>query len=544
MKIAKVKEVITITHRDKSVRFEGLPAINRKKQNIVGARNANGEVMTRDDLLFVELERYWTTLTSAEQDQLYETYDTIAALSGAEPETVEEYLPGIVRVLDSLHKISNFKALYPMDKVWIPEKLQENFDSLPPNYPREMTYIRHEYYEMLMYSLTIKAYVPLFNMLGAYINGKGLAQETKRKVVYNMIRSYNVLHGTDLSRSPAIPKLKVFLDCLVEKFQKESNKGPNGTSLSVLASVCGYGSDMLEEYQMAFTAVFVLGLHPVGADYGTADMNENNTISQIFYAIRTEVEGGFASRISGQNVLLKQHPVNVVYNGEKGKVTAIDLIEGREDAPPKEPIRGGISMMDYRRFIKRYGIDVPPSTVKTLIDSILTHHNGPTYELHEWLVASVIHRFVDCRSFKDIHRDAFKHGMAIAQAVYLHYGMHDVARLLSCTMIPGNMTGHPIQPIDNDIKIKMDRYYPHAYKSSRGSVSTDSTPRESLNLLLSNHIAPYYFNLNATEEAAALLQCEASIEKMRLGGAIQTQLAEMLTIQARNKLNEVDWFNS
>lgn len=538
MKITKVKDEITITRNGQTLSFEGLPPINRK-------RNTIQTDLSRDDLLFLELERYWQGLLPKELDELWDAYEMVQDLTAVESSVLEEHLPKVIEVIDRLHRPELFKKLYPFDKVWIPEKLQENFDGLPANYPAAMTYIRPEYYELMIETLLIKPYLPVFNLLGAYIGGKGLSQDTKRKVVLSMVRCFSVISETAVARSPAIEKLRVFLGCLVEKFQKETNKGMGGTSLSVLASVRGYGSDMLEEYLLAYTVVYVLGLHPVGADYNTSELNDNNTISQIFYAIRSEVDGGFASKISGQSVILKQHPSNTVFNGEKGKTNAIDLVQARSPAPVKEYVRTAVGVMDYRRFIKTLKIDLAPATVKTLIDSVVANHNGPIYELHEWLVAAAIHSKAHRQTFKDIDGNAFKHAMGIAQAVYLHYGMYEVAQLLSCQMMPGNVSGHPIYPIESDVKIKMDRYYPHDYRSTKGGSSNESMPRESLRLLLDQHIAPYHFNLHCSEEAMPLLKCEATtVERMRLGGRIQSQLAEFLTIQARRKLDEVDFFVS
>lgn len=538
MKIKKVKDEITISRNGQTLTFDGLPAINRK-------RNTIQTDLSRDDLLFLELERYWATLPAKSLDELWEAYEMVQDLTAVDSSLLEEHLPKVIRVIDRLHPPEVFKQLYPMNKVWIPEKLQENFDGLPPNYPEAMTYIRPEYYELLIETLAIKPFLPVFNLLGAYIGGKGLSQDTKRKVVLSMVRCFSVISDTAVARSPAIDKLRVFLNCLVEKFQRESNKGMGGTSLSVLASVRGYGSDMLEEYLLAYTVVYVLGLHPVGADFATADLNDNNTISQIFYAIRGEVDGGFASKISGQSVILKQHPSNTVFNGEKGKTNAIDLVQARSPAPVKEFVRTAVGFKDYRRFIKTLkNIDIAPATVKTLIDSILVNHTGPIYELHEWLVAAALHSKAHRQTYKDIEVE-FKYGMGIAQAVYLHYGMYEVAALLSCQMLPGNVSGHPIYAIEPDIKIKMDRYYPHDYRTVKGGGNSESPARESLRLLLDQHIAPYYFNFNCTEEARVLLKSDSTtVERMRLGGRIQSQLAEFLTIQARRKLDEVDFFVS
>lgn len=540
MQIEKYKESATITHNGQSITFEGFPTI-RKPQG-PDLRDKSGKVITRDQLIFSELNRYWSHLPAAAQDELFEAYEFLDSMVGEDSSVLNEHIPKVMAVIAKHHTLEGYTKLYPINKVFIPEKLHTSFNDMSPNYTEAMTYIVPDYYQLLIMTLMVKPFMPVFAVLGAFIAGKGLSQELKRKVVDNINQSYELLEMTETLNPAALKKLSMFLSSLVEKFQKEFANRANGTSLAVLASVCGYGSDMLDEYLLALTVVRILAMRPGFADYPDGRMEDNSIVSSIYFGIRTEVESGFANRISGQSVLMKQHPTSVVFNGEKGKVSAIDLVTARSVAPMKESIRTGVAFMNYRRFIRSAGLEIPPSDVKLLIDSAVENHTGATYELHEWLTAAALHRYADHRTYKDVDPDKFPWGMALAQAVYLNYGMYDIARLLSCQMLPGNISGHPIEPIDNEVKISTDRYYPQAYRPNRNQ-ETQSVVRTSLDLLVKNHISPYYFHLKATPEAASLLHCAPEIPDFRPGTRILTQLTEFLAIQARGKLKEVEWFN-
>jgi len=540
MKIEKYKESATITHNDQTIVFDGFPTIRKPQGPEV--RDAHGKVITRDHLLFSELNHYWAQLSSAAQDEIFEAYTFLKAMDGEKDDVLREHMPKVMAVLAKHHTLEGFMKLYPIHKVFIPEKLHTSFNDMSPNYTEAMTYIVPDYYQLLILTLMVKPFMPAFAVLGAFIGGKGLSQESKRKVVYNINLAFEMLAQTEVLNPAALTKLSLFLSSLVEKFQKEFANRSNGTSLAVLASVCGYGSDMLDEYLLALTVIRILALRPGFADYPDGRMEDNSIVSSIYFGIKSEVESGFAGRISGQSVLMKQHPTSVVFNGEKGKVSAIDIVTARSIAPMKEPIRTGVAFLNYRRFIKSANLDMPPADVKVLIDSMVANHTGVTYELHEWLTAAALHRYTEHRSFKDVDPDKFPWGMAIAQAIYLNYGMYEVAQLLSCEMRPGNISGHPIEPIDNEVKISVDRYYPQAYRPNRNQ-DTQSVVRTSLDLLVRNHISPYYFHLKATPDAAALLHCAPDIPEYRPGGRILTQLTEFLGIQARGKLKEVEWFN-
>lgn len=540
MQIIKFKENITITHGDDQVTFEGVPAI--RKPPGVRLIDKSGKETTRDELLFAELNRYWLTLRDKDVDEIFAAYKLLAELKGEDPEVLREHVPGVIKVLAKHHTLKQYMELYPIDSVFIPQKLHYSFNDMSPNYTESMTYIVSDYYKLMMHTMILKPFIPVINILGAFIGGKGLSQELKRKVVYNINLAFDMLSETEIMKSEAIDKLGMFLASLVEKFQKELSNRPNNTSLGVLASVCGYGSDMMDEYLLALTVVKLLAMRPVYGDYKDGRMEDSSIVSSIYFGIKTEVESGFANRIAGSSIVMKQHPTSVVFNGEKGKVSAIDLVQGRSNAPIKESVRGAMTMMKYRQFIKNTGLDIPPANVKILIDSMAEKHTGPTYELHEWLTAAAIHRYVDRRSFKDIDPDKFVYGMALAQAIYLYYGMKELAQLLSCEMLPNNISGYPIDPIDNELKISVDRYYPQAYQSNRNQ-EQQRPLRGSLDLLVRNHVTPYYFHLKATDEAAAMLGCDTDIPQYRPGGRILTQLTEFLGIQARHKLNEVKWFN-
>ncbi|QVW55639.1 hypothetical protein pEaSNUABM9_00043 [Erwinia phage pEa_SNUABM_9] len=540
MRIEKYKDNVTIFHKGETLAFMNVPGI--RKSPGPDLRDHDGKVVTRDQLLFSELNRYWTTLKEAEKDELFEAYSTLSEIASESMDVMREYVPKIVAVIAKYHTDAAYKKLYPINNVFIPDKLHASFNDMSPNYTEAMTYIVPDYYQLLIMTLRVKPFIPVFSVLGAYTGGKGLSQETKRQVVYNINLAFEMLCETELMSSPAIDKLSRFLTSLVEKFQKELSNRSNGTSLSVLASVAGYGSDMMDEYLLALTVVRLLALRPGYADYPDGRMEDNSIVSSIYFGIRAEVESGFANRISGQSIIMKQHPTAVVFNGEKGKVSAIDLVTARSIAPMKEPIRAGVMFVDYRRHIKSTELDIPPAQVKVLIDSMQANHTGVTYELHEWLVAAVCHRRTDYRSYKDIDPDKFIYAMAISQAIYLNYGMYEIAQLLSCEMLPGNVSGYPFDPADSELKISTDRYYPQAYRPQRNQ-EQQSVVRTSLDILVRNHISPYSFHLKASDEAAELLHCKPDVPHYRPGSNILTQLTEILGIQARGKLKEVSWFN-
>ncbi len=62
--IRKDKENITISFGEERIEFHNVPQINRKKNTI------NTDSLSRDDLLFLELNRLWRHFTKEEQREV------------------------------------------------------------------------------------------------------------------------------------------------------------------------------------------------------------------------------------------------------------------------------------------------------------------------------------------------------------------------------------------------------------------------------------------------------------------------------------------
>ncbi|AWN09065.1 hypothetical protein MLDJOKPK_00135 [Salmonella phage SPAsTU] len=544
MKITKLKDRMVIEHHGQEVAFIGLRY--RKDNNVPEFIEVNGKRCPRDGILFMELQRVWDYMTPDEQDELFMAYLMLDELANESKETQREHMPKIVKTIAKFHKADVYRKLYPIDKLWIPQNMEDTHDDMNSNYPEAMTYIRPDYYELLILALAVKPYIPVFLTMGVFPIGKNLPIETQRKMVDDLTYCLELLHETEVMSLPGILKLEGFLQSVMEKVDKEqSNKGMNNTSLSVLAAMRGYGTDMMEEYIKAYTIIRLLAVRDVGGELPKEAMSNNNVVTGMYFLVKQEIETGFANKISNQPVLLKLHPESVVFNGEKGKINSMDLVQARSSAPMKEFVRTEVSFLDYRRFLKTMNLpNAAPADVKILIDSMLTTHQGPINVLHEWLVALALHRSAHYKTYTECGPEAFLHGMALAQATYLNYGMHDIAQLLSCDMQWSELSsGYAADPIRPELKTDLDRYYLQEYRNPR-NLEPQSTPRESLNILHKDHINPYLFHLRATPEAAELLKCETEDARYIPRLSLHNTLAEFMVINARRKLEEVEWFNS
>lgn len=529
MKISFTKNSVIISHKGDEVTILG---VQRPRKNN-GDKSPEGQI-------FGELNKYWTTLPEEATDEMFEAYKALEELATESVEVINANIHQIAEVIGKWHQPEDIKKIYPIERVIIPDNIRDNYNEMSPNFTAGMTYIRSDYYDLLILSVAVKAFVPLFGTMGTYVCGKGVSQEARRTSVFKITQAVELLLDTNVLAGQTLDKLRDFMRTVEAKSKNEA-KAVGGPGFTVLAAVFGYGSDTIEDYLLGVAVVNVIARYNYSIEL-TEVFNEtpDSIVSKIFYAISSEVKEKFASKLTSNRISLKPHPTTVVTSGEssKGKVGAIDLVMGRSRAPVKESVRTAVAFHDYRGFIKFAGIEMAPAKVKVLIDGQLAYRDRPIHELHNWLVSAAVHRFADRRTLRDVDPEDFMYGMALAQAIYIQYGFYNIAQILSCDLEAGNICGHPLDPIESEVKVNGDRYYPQGFRVGR-SLEQQSVLKTSVELLSINHISPYFMNLRTTPEAAEILRCESEVVGLRLASNLLTSITEFLSIQARLKLNEV-----
>ena len=528
MKISFTKNSVIISHKGDEVTILG---VQRPRRNN-GDKSAEGQI-------FGELNKYWATLPEEALDEMFEAYVGLSELATESDEVIAENIHLVSDIIGKWNQPEAIKKVFPIGRAAIPDNIHDSYNEMSPNFTAGMTYIRSDYYDLLILSVAVKAFIPLFGVLGTYVCGKGVSQEARRGSVFKITQAVELLLDNGVLGGKTLEKLRDFVRTVEEKSKNEA-RALGGPGFSVLAAVFGYGSDTIEDYLLGVVVVNEIARYNYSIERTDTLETPSPIVSKIFYAISGEVKEKFASKLTANRVSLKPHPTTVVTSGEssKGKVGAIDLVMGRSKAPIKESVRTGVALHDYRRFIKTAGIAMSPANVKSLIDAQLETAERPIMELHNWLVSAALHRFVDRRTLRDLDPEDFLYGMAIAQAMYVQYGFHSIAQLLSCDLFEGNIYGYPLEPIESEIKVNGDRYYPQGFRMGR-SLEQQSVLKNSVELLSTMHLSPYYLKLRTTTEAAEILRCQTEVTEFRPATNLLSTITEFLSIQARLKLIEV-----
>lgn len=553
MKITKDKHTIEISLGTETLTFGGLSRVRKKKLSDRG-----------DEMVMDELNRLWSMYDEETQAAVFQCYKDLDAIATESMDVLDKLLPPLVKRIVELHPASVFKQLYPIDRVWIPEDLQHNFERMSPNYTEGMTYLVGDYYELIIYALQLKPLLPVFGLLQVYDTQRTVRRKSveerertereqlarRRGTIQRTIQAFDYISETELGQSPAVSKMRAHLADLVKNFQKDIQRG--GSSIETVAAFCGFGTDKLDDYMMAFAVVNVLSQQIVGAIRTHNLGNSAQLVAVIHYAVKSEVETGLANKLTTKAVVSKVSIRAVTIGGERGKFSSIDLVSARSDAPIGESIRSELQFTHppfQRSLYDALNIDLSFEACKQLVNYSL-QQDGAFYEVQEWLVALVMHRFADHRTYKDMDPMPMQAAVGWAQAVYLHYGMYDIARLLACRVSPRdpNLLGYIVNPFTNVSKADVDRYYPQGYMQYRHNLHP-----QNINVLYQSIqefvtlMNRYEYELALTDvNVANLLRCSAipAGEEYIPDPTIGASLVEMSVIQAKNKLKELAFFTN
>ena len=557
MKIVKDKHTIEISLGSEVVSFGGLARMRKKAMAELG-----------DELLLVELNRLWSHYDHETQEQVFQCYKDLEELSTESMEVIEKFLPELFARLVALHPADVIMRMYPRERVWIPDTLHEGFDRMSPNYTQKKTYLAVDYYHLIILAIQLKPLLPIFGMLQVYDSQRSVRRrnneerernereqlQRRRGTIQRTIMAFNALMQTPMAQSPSVEKLRDYLAEIVKDFQKDLQRGTS--SIETIAAYCGFGTDMLDDYMMAFAVVNVLAQQIVGA-VRSHSLNDNaQLVTEIYFAVKGEVETGFSSKLTIKQIVSKQSIRNVVVGGERGKFSSIDLVSARSDAPIGESIRSEVQFTHtpfQRVLYKQMGIDLSFDEVMTLVNEAkITGQDQPFYEVQEWLVALVMHRFAHHNTYKDMDPMPMRAAVGWAQAIYLHYGMFSIAQLLACRVRPRdlNQLGYIVDPYAHVSKEEADRFYPQGYNVYRNNAQPQyqNVLHQSIQAFI-GLMNRYEFVLDVTNpEVARLLHCNTTTspetELLLPDPKIGQLLIEMSLIQARSKLKEVDFYTN
>lgn len=358
--------------------------------------------------LFTNINNYIETLSLKDQSQLFSYYFSIKeALVEVRNHDELDYI--IKENIQGVYKILKFDQLkawsYTHAKIHIPFELKDSCDDVDNELTRKLTYLKKEYYDLVILSLLLRPLIPIF---GEYIF------TTRNEISPKFKEHYTLpLIDDELYDLPAFERLKEYVYASTEKEQVRSPS----TFVRDSAIFGGLGTSELPDWLLSKVIIRKLVVQE--------EMSGDSMIANIFHYISQQISS-----------------LDKTFNGRVGKKKSFtinneeDKVSVAENYKVKQTISDGdltvISV--YMEEPHKVAFTIDPTYNPELLDQCLTliyqYPDLPIGILQITLSQWVLSKAIPARSVSSLNKKSLMNGVAITQALLWHWGSRELALLL------------------------------------------------------------------------------------------------------------------
>jgi len=357
----------------------------------------------REDL-FSNANAYLATLDSETQDRVWECYLTIYEYLEVtdDPHKLQLILKrsvtelfGILNLTDMRHWCSYY------GQFTYPTNLKDTYGD---NNPRELTYLRSTYSELLFMATALRFMVPIW---GEYI------QRSKATVanVYKEYMAANILGESDIFKSPELSRLRAY----VTACQKD-------VKTSLTAVMTGIGSVEQPEWLLAKVMVRRLAVAETA-------VHETSIISNLYMFVKSNIEG--IDKLCGEKIREKHKPSD--NGGEEDNASRVETYKVKQTIADSSAILISVYMEDYHRAATRLYPDIPSELVELCVSKLLNDGKLVILPFRLELASIIIEPIISVRSLESLEYPIQLRMMGICQAVLFHLGLDELAHLITAT---------------------------------------------------------------------------------------------------------------
>lgn len=480
--------------------------------------------------LFVEINAYWETMSSAQQDGLFEAYKRVRDCivrhctdSAAMCTALQDRIPAIV---DMYHPFDAVAASVREAHIEYPDNVDMDYDSNSDRKRRELTYIKSEYFDLVVLTTILRSVLPIWNMYRSYATA--LAQNKNGSVssVYVDIDTLRTMKYTNFINCAAMERLETYVRALADNLRSNTDDNAEMTS-----TVAGPGSAEIPHYLLASAIANKLITAPVN------DARDNvSLISSLHIKIKQDCD-----HLKDKfDVKVAVRTDRRMGGEEDDKIGYLEGYSSRQRVSDLVYVTNEVFMEDYRALRLNIDPDIPASVVKRLLDSHIKmqlHVSDVQLYLIKWIYSLA----GQPRAADDVSRLAILSAFAASQGALLHWGFPDLAVWLSCNAVECDETSDtPMQRIPADLAEKFSEIYGYSRtiytRSARGAPKSQQVAAGILAIdELCNLIANYKWEVSATDDALQLLKTKNGTYE--IPSNIKSQLAELIMIIDRKREN-------
>lgn len=364
------------------------------------------------DSIFKELNTFIATLSGQRQQALWDAYAEAHELFRENYDWLA-IQPVLQRIVQTIYAQVPFEELYEWAEasplIHIPITMKTSYGE---NDPEDTTYLRNDYFGLVVLAIATRFMVPLW---GEYI------QRIKDNVdtTFKEFIAIKLLNQTYIFECEPYQRLLRYIDASIEHRAKEA------TIHSAVMS--GLSSSQIPEWVLANTLVRRTSMVPL------SDRNDGpNLITDVYGYVDGTLQSSGQRRFSG--------PIRAkrARTDEKGGEQQESLAESYKI---KEEVSAGDvqAAIHYLHFPELIAQDLAPNidleNVRSCLASITQMEQRPIHlfqkTITQWTLAKVIYM----RALNTATKPALLNGIATAQALLWHWGFFDIAALLTAKEI-------------------------------------------------------------------------------------------------------------
>lgn len=414
------------------------------------------------DEVFAAINGFLATLPMDAQDMMFEQYVEMK-------EIIDETMDGADMVIPLRDCIKRVYALFTMESlrhwmmmyypIYVPEMASE-VRATDRHTNRDETFIKGDYYDLVVFATAVRLMIPIW---GEYITQGGNQGSAvyKESDALSLIQGNEVMHWPQEATSegglPVRDKLLRFIEI------KASRK-----SMSLADLMAGISEPDLAPRLLATVILRRLTIAPIAV---TSSMGEGkNLVINIHHYVDQNLS----------NTDKRSNAVTQKMNDKEG-FDPEDKTSMAEQYRIRQKVSGGdvtaYEKIDARRpafLASRVDPTIDPALVTTTLSALPSMENviasKHQFTLAQWALAKAF----PARAFDDVDLKSVNHLLVAAQALYWHWGLYDIALLLTVSPINLSSDDHPgISPLvkptsrfKQDVQDEFMAMYPHYFPQS------------------------------------------------------------------------------
>lgn len=476
--------------------------------NFAEEKLSTSDTWSHNDL-YVEVNKFFDTLTDADADALFQTYVQAQEIfdTATTNDLAKELAVPITNIVDNICSIYRMRDFIPTLGIVIPNKILDDFDATTARKHRDQTYLKHEYAGLMCLMATLKCAYPIWNL---YM--KILDTSSKEQEIYLLLDTIRTIGATELFDSEEMERLFEFTEMVYK------GKIGNNEDTSTLQ---GTGPDDAVTYVFASVLIDKLMRMPI-------NIGDHNThlITKIYHKIEQDCKS-LPTKFKAK-VIRREEVRNA---SEDSKINWLDIFTTKQKVPSSYYVLNSMYLEDYEKARLELDPTIPVELIEECLKgfSVLDgkpilggHHKIP---LHQTLVQWILSDIIQVETIPHIERISMLNAMALSQAFLIHHGLLAAARLFAIYPISDEVSNTPMVHITKALQSELTQYCKFNHSTKASDTAKLSNPFVVSIECLASRLIDYQWRLIASDAMRRTLRCAAGCRP--IDQEIKNELAAM-----------------